>query len=169
MSSKLLPTKVDDLLRDDHYYVRAEDHCFFVREYTARKGFDFSDTNQRIFKPEEADGPSRQAGVALQGRGDSPVCEGARGGGSRPTGTWTAGFSSRLRLPRRRHTPSTTIVSCRSQTRSGKLVRCRSVTSSKILRTGKPSTRAQQSGDVPAKIANLRFNRAALTKVPQKG
>ena len=47
-------TKVDDLVRADHSYLRESDHCFFIGEYTARAGFLFSATNNLIlnFKKE---------------------------------------------------------------------------------------------------------------------
>ena len=41
-------TKIDDLARPDHYYLRAEDDCYFLGEYTARKGYAFSATNQLV-------------------------------------------------------------------------------------------------------------------------
>jgi len=41
-------TKIDQLTRSDHHYLTAEDECYFLGEYTARKGFDYSDTNQLI-------------------------------------------------------------------------------------------------------------------------
>src|ERR1700684_2001923 len=41
-------TKIDDLTRSDHWYLSESDHCFFLGEYTARKGFAFSATNQLI-------------------------------------------------------------------------------------------------------------------------
>ncbi len=41
-------TKIDDLTRADHSYLNAEDDCYFIGEYTARKGFSFSDTNGLI-------------------------------------------------------------------------------------------------------------------------
>ncbi len=41
-------TKIDDLTRPDHYYLAAEDECYFIGEYTARKGFAFSATNSLI-------------------------------------------------------------------------------------------------------------------------
>ena len=42
-------TKIDDLTRPDHSYLSAADDCYFLGEYTARKGFAFSTTNQLIF------------------------------------------------------------------------------------------------------------------------
>jgi hypothetical protein len=42
-------TKIDDLTRPDHSYLAAADDCYFLGEYTARKGFAFSTTNQLIF------------------------------------------------------------------------------------------------------------------------
>ncbi|HEX8042816.1 hypothetical protein [Candidatus Deferrimicrobium sp.] len=41
-------TKIDDLKRPDHFYLTAEDECFFLREYTARAGFGHSETNDLI-------------------------------------------------------------------------------------------------------------------------
>lgn len=41
-------TKIDDLARPDHYYLTAGDDCYFLGEYTARKGYAFSPTNQLI-------------------------------------------------------------------------------------------------------------------------
>lgn len=41
-------TQIDDLIRPDHYYLEPDDNCYFLGEYTARKGFAFSATNQLI-------------------------------------------------------------------------------------------------------------------------
>lgn len=41
-------TKIDDLTRSDHHYLTSDDKCFFLGEYTARRGFAFSPTNQLI-------------------------------------------------------------------------------------------------------------------------
>jgi hypothetical protein len=41
-------TRVDPLILGDHYYLTADDECYFLREYTARGGFDTSETNQII-------------------------------------------------------------------------------------------------------------------------
>lgn len=41
-------TKIDDLARPDHFYLTPADECFFLGEYTARKGYAFSATNQLI-------------------------------------------------------------------------------------------------------------------------
>lgn len=41
-------TKIDDLARPDHFYLTPADDCYFLGEYTARKGFAFSATNQLI-------------------------------------------------------------------------------------------------------------------------
>jgi hypothetical protein len=41
-------TEIDDLARPDHWYLRPEDDCYFLGEYTARKGFVFSVTNQLV-------------------------------------------------------------------------------------------------------------------------
>lgn len=42
-------TKIDDLTRPDHSYLTAADPCYFLGEYTARKGYAFSSTNHLIF------------------------------------------------------------------------------------------------------------------------
>jgi hypothetical protein len=41
-------TKIDDLARPDHFYLTPDDECYFLGEYTARKGYAFSATNQLI-------------------------------------------------------------------------------------------------------------------------
>ena len=41
-------TKIDDLTRPDHTFLEPEDECFYLGEYTARKGFAFSETNNLI-------------------------------------------------------------------------------------------------------------------------
>lgn len=41
-------TKIDALTRPDHHYLGEEDHCYFLGEYTARKGFSHSATNKLI-------------------------------------------------------------------------------------------------------------------------
>lgn len=48
MHSVNLLTKVDDLLRADHYYLDAADDCYFLWEYTARAGFAHSTTNSLV-------------------------------------------------------------------------------------------------------------------------
>jgi hypothetical protein len=41
-------TRVDGLLRADHFYLGADDECYFTGEYTARAGYAFSPTNDLI-------------------------------------------------------------------------------------------------------------------------
>jgi hypothetical protein len=41
-------TKIDELTIGQHYHLDANDSCYFFGEYTARKGFGFSETNQLI-------------------------------------------------------------------------------------------------------------------------
>lgn len=41
-------TEIDDLTRPDHYHLSANDVCLFLGEYTARKGFSFSATNDLV-------------------------------------------------------------------------------------------------------------------------
>ena len=42
-------TKVDDLTRADHVHLSADDTCYFIGEYTARRGYAYSLTNNLIF------------------------------------------------------------------------------------------------------------------------
>ena len=42
-------TKIDELTRPDHHHLDGDDSCFFFGEYTARKGFRHSETNQLIW------------------------------------------------------------------------------------------------------------------------
>jgi len=42
-------SKIDDLTRPDHTFIEAADECLYLGEYTARKGYQFSDTNNLIF------------------------------------------------------------------------------------------------------------------------
>jgi len=41
-------TKVDSTMLNDHCYLDSKDYCTFMGEYTAKKGYSFSDTNQLI-------------------------------------------------------------------------------------------------------------------------
>ena len=41
-------TRIDDLTRGDHHYLNADDVCLFLGEYTARRGFAHSATNNLI-------------------------------------------------------------------------------------------------------------------------
>ena len=50
-SAKIFPqrlTKIDDLARPDHFYLTPADDCYFLGEYTARKGYAFSATNHLV-------------------------------------------------------------------------------------------------------------------------
>lgn len=42
-------TKIDELIRPDHYHLDANDECYFIGEYTAGRGFAHSSTNQFIY------------------------------------------------------------------------------------------------------------------------
>jgi len=64
-------TKIDDLTRADHSYLTTADACYFLGEYTARKGYAFSPTNRLIFNlkkgMERRDRPEwRYKAVAIQ-------------------------------------------------------------------------------------------------------
>jgi hypothetical protein len=55
-------TEIDDLTRPDHFYLMADDACHFLGEYTARKGYAFSATNQLVLNFEKSlvkRGPTR--------------------------------------------------------------------------------------------------------------
>ena len=41
-------TKVDDLIRPDHWRLTDADDCYFIGEYTASQGYSYSDTNDLI-------------------------------------------------------------------------------------------------------------------------
>ncbi len=41
-------TKVDELMRCDHAHLSNEDECYFLGEYTARRGYAYSSTNNLI-------------------------------------------------------------------------------------------------------------------------
>ncbi len=41
--------KIDELVIDDHFYLDEQDECFYFVEYTARKGYSFSDGNKLIY------------------------------------------------------------------------------------------------------------------------
>src|SRR5262249_7961285 len=43
-----LLTEIDELLLPEYYYLDSSDRCYFLREYTAGKGFAFSETNDLI-------------------------------------------------------------------------------------------------------------------------
>ena len=50
-SERIFPrrlTKIDDLIRPDHWYLTDPDICYFIGEYTARRGYAYSDTNSLI-------------------------------------------------------------------------------------------------------------------------
>jgi hypothetical protein len=52
ISGSALPqrlTEIDDLTRPDHFYLAADDDCYFIGEYNARKGYGFSATNSLIW------------------------------------------------------------------------------------------------------------------------
>jgi hypothetical protein len=46
---KLQLQKLDELTRSEHSFLTADDHCFFLREYTAGAGYEHGETNNLIF------------------------------------------------------------------------------------------------------------------------
>lgn len=52
-------TLIDDLLREDHAHLGSDHRCYFMREYTSRQGYAYSETNDLIHnfkKPAERRG-----------------------------------------------------------------------------------------------------------------
>lgn len=52
-------TEIDELTRQDHSWLTADDRCYFLGEYTARQGYAYSPTNDLILnlkKPPERQG-----------------------------------------------------------------------------------------------------------------
>ncbi|MYG04622.1 MAG: hypothetical protein F4173_20800 [Acidobacteriia bacterium] len=41
-------TEIDELTRPDHYWLTDDDRCYFLGEYTAGRGYSYSQTNQLI-------------------------------------------------------------------------------------------------------------------------
>lgn len=41
-------TRIDELLRPQHFHLLPDDECYVLREYTARQGFNFSHSNDLI-------------------------------------------------------------------------------------------------------------------------
>ena len=42
-------SRIDDLTRSDHTFIETDDECLYLGEYNARKGYQFSATNDLIF------------------------------------------------------------------------------------------------------------------------
>jgi len=68
-------SRIDDLTRLDHTFIEAEDECLYLGEYTARKGYQFSETNHLIFnlkKPMDRRGqpgwPYKRRAIETAGR-----------------------------------------------------------------------------------------------------
>lgn len=59
-------SKIDDLTRRDHTFLEASDECFYLGEYNARKGYQFSGTNQLIFNLKKPLDRRGQAGWAYK-------------------------------------------------------------------------------------------------------
>jgi predicted amidophosphoribosyltransferase len=53
-------TKIDQLLIGDHSSLEAEDECYFLGEFTAYKGYQYSPTNQFIFNFKKEPGKNGQ-------------------------------------------------------------------------------------------------------------
>jgi hypothetical protein len=58
-SDPLKLSEVDELVRADHFHLRADDECLFLREYTSRVGYAHSETNSLISNLKKP--PSRRA------------------------------------------------------------------------------------------------------------
>ncbi|MFJ5401301.1 hypothetical protein [Pectobacterium sp. CHL-2024] len=64
-------TKIDELTRPDHYHLDESDNCYFFGEYTARKSFSHSETNQLILNLKKGNDKRgsyeyRYKGIAIQ-------------------------------------------------------------------------------------------------------
>jgi hypothetical protein len=71
-------TKIDDLIRSDHWYLDGQDECYFIGEYTAGRGYTHSATNQLILNLKKSvdrrerpewmykENAIRQAGITLR-------------------------------------------------------------------------------------------------------
>lgn len=67
-------TKIDDLTRPDHFYLTPEDACYFLGEYTARKGYAFSPTNQLVLNFKKSlDKRAPLNGSTRTGRSERPL------------------------------------------------------------------------------------------------
>ena len=52
LSENIFPrrlTRIDELTLDEHHHLTAEDACYFLGEYTARQGYQHSETNRLIY------------------------------------------------------------------------------------------------------------------------
>jgi hypothetical protein len=65
-------SKIDPLTFSDHHYLDATDECYFLGEYTARKGYAFSETNQLVLNFKKSVGlrgqPQYRYKIAQAGR-----------------------------------------------------------------------------------------------------
>lgn len=66
--SSICLSKIDETLRPCHARIREEDECFFLCEYTAKKGFAFSETNSLISNLKKKPGESNKPGYQYKAR-----------------------------------------------------------------------------------------------------
>lgn len=71
-------TKIDELIRSNHWYLDEQDECYFIGEYTAGRGYTHSATNQLILNLKKSvdrrgrpewmfkENAIRQAGITLR-------------------------------------------------------------------------------------------------------
>jgi hypothetical protein len=59
-------SKIDELTRPDHTFIEADDECFYLSEYNARKGYQFSKSNNLIFNLKKPMDRRGQAGWAYK-------------------------------------------------------------------------------------------------------
>ena len=55
-------SRIDDLTRSDHTFIETDDECLYLGEYNARKGYQFSKTNNLIFNLKKPMDPRGQPG-----------------------------------------------------------------------------------------------------------
>lgn len=61
--------EVDDLIRCDHWHLRRDDRCFFLREYIPRAGFAGGDTNSLILNLKKS--PDRRGRLEWRHKSDA--------------------------------------------------------------------------------------------------
>jgi predicted amidophosphoribosyltransferase len=76
---------IDESNRDDHSRLTAEDNCYFLFEYTSRRGYSFSSTNQLIANLKKKPSTAGQQGYHYKGRA---ILDCARSLGAALKPTW---------------------------------------------------------------------------------
>ncbi|EBZ5771695.1 hypothetical protein EC412_05335 [Salmonella enterica subsp. enterica serovar Redlands] len=61
-------TQIDELIREQHYYLEQDDDCYFFGEYTARQGPGFSEMNQLVWNLKKGNERRDHADYHYKGR-----------------------------------------------------------------------------------------------------